>query len=49
MSAVWNNPEAWIAVSVSVLFLVAAVVMHRVIVRVLKNESPPSDTKALHE
>jgi hypothetical protein len=49
VSAVWNNPEAWIAVGVSVLFLVAAVVMHRVIVRVLKNESPPSDTKALHE
>jgi hypothetical protein len=42
---VWNNPEAWIAVGVSVLFLVAAVVMHRVFVRILKNGSAPPTQK----
>ena len=42
----WNNPEAWIAVGVSVLFLVAAVVMHRVFVRILKNGSETPTQKA---
>ena len=32
-----NNPDAWIAIGVSVLFLVAGVVMHRVVLKVLKN------------
>jgi len=41
----WNNPEAWIAVGVSVLFLVAAVVMHRVFVSILKNGSAPPTQK----
>ena len=38
-----NNPDAWIAIGVSVLFLVAGVVMHRVVLRVLKNgaQEPP--------
>lgn len=38
---VWlQNEGAWIALGVSVLFIVAGVVMHRVIVRVLKTPSP---------
>jgi len=32
----WNNPEAWIAIGVSVGFVVAGVVMHRVFVNILK-------------
>jgi hypothetical protein len=40
----WRDPGAWIAIGVSLLFLVAALVMHRVIVNVLKNGSTePSD------
>jgi len=39
----WNNPEAWIAIGVSVGFVVAGVVMHRVFVNVLKNESSNDD------
>jgi hypothetical protein len=42
----WNNPEAWIAIGVSVGFVIAGVVMHRVFVNVLKNESPESEKKA---
>ena len=33
----WRDPGAWIAIGVSLLFLVVALVMHRVIVKVLKN------------
>ncbi len=40
----WRDPGAWIAIGVSLLFLVVALVMHRVIVKVLKNGSnEPSD------
>jgi len=42
----WSNPEAWIAVGVSVGFVIAGVVMHRVFVNVLKNESPKGEKKA---
>ena len=45
----WNNPEAWIAVGVSVLFLVAAVVMHRVFVRILKTGAQAPDREKHHE
>lgn len=45
----WHNPEAWIAICVSVGFVVVGVVMHRVFVNVLKNESPESEKKAKHE
>ncbi|HMS27525.1 MAG TPA: hypothetical protein PKC80_09155 [Burkholderiaceae bacterium] len=37
MSSVWQDEGAWIAIGISVLFLVAAFVMHRVFVRILKN------------
>jgi len=45
----WRNPEAWIAIGVSVLFVVAAVVMHRVFVNILKNDSPTREQKDQHE
>jgi hypothetical protein len=38
-----QNEGAWIALGVSLFFLVAAFVMHRVFVRVLKGP-PPSST-----
>jgi len=41
----WNNPEAWLAIGVSVGFVIAGVVMHRVFVSVLKNESPEGEKK----
>ncbi|HMN92892.1 MAG TPA: hypothetical protein PKC60_06630 [Hydrogenophaga sp.] len=38
---VWlQNEAAWIAIGVSGLFMVAAVVMHHVIVKVLKTPAP---------
>ena len=36
----WRNPEAWIAIGVSVGFVLVGVVMHRVFVTILKNELP---------
>lgn len=39
---VWmRNEGAWIAIGVSVLFVVAGWLMHRVFVRVLKQPPPP--------
>ncbi len=39
----WRDPGAWIAIGVSLLFVVVALVMHRVIVKILKGgpEKPP--------
>ncbi|MDP2262309.1 MAG: hypothetical protein Q8K24_04030 [Hydrogenophaga sp.] len=42
MPAWLQNEGAWIALGVSLFFLVAAIVMHRVFVRVLKGPPPPS-------
>ena len=40
----WRDPGTWIAIGVSLLFVVVALLMHRVIVKVLKNGSTePSD------
>lgn len=39
-----NSIEAWIAIGISVLFIVVGLVMHRVFVRVLKN-SPQEPTQ----
>ena len=39
-----QNEGAWIAIGVSVVFVVAGVVMHRVFLRVLKN--PNNDAAA---
>ncbi len=33
----WQDSGAWIAIGVSVLFLVVAFAMHRVFVKILKN------------
>ncbi|WP_310625864.1 hypothetical protein [Limnohabitans sp.] len=54
----WHNPEAWIAMGLSVGFVLVGVVMHRLFVNVLKNQSSPEggrnvspegDQKAKHE
>ncbi len=37
MGALLQDEGAWIAIGISVLFLVAAFVLHRVFVRILKN------------
>ena len=39
----WQDEGAWIALGVSALFLVAALVMHRVIKKILKG--PPPDQR----
>ncbi len=36
----WQGEGAWIAIGVSVLFIVVGLVMHRVFVKILKNEAP---------
>jgi hypothetical protein len=45
----WHNPEAWIAIGVSVCFVVVGVVMHRVFVNVLKSDPPEGEKKVKHE
>jgi hypothetical protein len=45
MASLWRDPGAWIAIGISVLFLLVAWVMHRVIVKVLK-ASPPTQEAA---
>ncbi|WP_198552305.1 hypothetical protein [Macromonas nakdongensis] len=37
----WRDPGTWIALGVSALFVVAAVVMHRVFLRILQQGEPP--------
>ncbi len=39
----WRDPGVWIAIGVSLLFVVVALVMHRVIVKVLKDGSAESN------
>ena len=36
----WNDEGAWIAIGISLLFLLAAVVMHRVFIKILKQPAP---------
>jgi hypothetical protein len=39
---VWlQNEGAWIAIGISLMFVVAGWVMHRVFLRILKNPVPP--------
>jgi hypothetical protein len=46
---VWlQDLGAWIAIGVSLLFLVAAFLMHRIILRVLKGEGPQSSPSHQH-
>ncbi|MEW6466506.1 MAG: hypothetical protein AB1434_11510 [Pseudomonadota bacterium] len=49
MASLWNDAGAWIAIGISVLFLVVAWVMHRVIVKVLKTAPPPDFTPSRPE
>jgi heme exporter protein D len=42
MVQLMNTDGAWIAIGMSVLFVVAGLVMHRVFVRILKNEARES-------
>lgn len=46
MASLWNDAGAWIAIGISVLFLVVAWVMHRVIVKVLKSPASAHDSAA---
>lgn len=43
MSRLWQSEGAWIALGVSVLFIVVGLVMHRIFINILKNGSqePP--------
>ena len=45
----WHDEGAWIAVGVSALFVVVALVMHRVFVRILKNGATEPAQKENHE
>lgn len=39
----WQDPGTWIALGVSLLFVVAGFVIHRIFVKILKNGPPPPD------
>ena len=36
----WQDEGTWIALGVSALFLVAAVVMHRIFIKILRSRPP---------
>ncbi len=38
----WQDPGTWIALGVSLLFVIAGFVMHRIFVKILKNGSEPN-------
>ena len=40
----WQDPGTWIALGVSLLFIVVGLVMHRVFVKILKNGSVEPST-----
>lgn len=44
MNAILKDPGAWIALGVTVISLVAAIVMHRIFVKILK-QPPPSEAE----
>ena len=45
MASLWYDEGTWIALGISALFLVAAFVMHRVFVNVLKSGAPEQQEK----
>jgi len=45
----WRDEGAWIAMGVSALFLIAAELMHRLFVRVLKDGATEPAKKENHE
>ncbi|MFV0680390.1 hypothetical protein [Ottowia sp.] len=44
--SMWQDEGTWIALGVSALFLVAALVMHRVFVKILRSR-PPDEGSSL--
>ena len=38
----WHDPGTWIALGISVLFVVAGVVLHLVFIRILKHGAEPA-------
>ncbi len=54
MGALWRDSGTWIALGVSLVFIVAGIVMHRVFVHILKtgadeDSAPPSKKEPEHE
>ncbi len=49
MSSLWHDEGTWIAIGVSVMFIVAGLVMHRIFVRILKNGSPDNSVEPAKE
>ena len=45
MASLWHDEGTWIALGISALFLVAAFVMHRVFVNVLKSGASEQQEK----
>jgi heme exporter protein D len=45
----WTDPGTWIAIGISVLFLVVALAMHLVIRRVLKSKPRQQESEDAHE
>lgn len=45
----WQDEGAWIALGVSALFLVAALVMHRVFMKILKGQPPDQREQLLKD
>ena len=41
MASLWQDEGTWIALGISALFVVVAIVMHRVFVTVLQTGQPP--------
>ena len=41
MASLWHDEGTWIALGISALFVVVAIVMHRVFVNVLQSGQPP--------
>ena len=41
MASLWQDEGTWIALGISALFVVVAIVMHRVFVNVLQSGQPP--------
>jgi hypothetical protein len=44
-----QNEEAWIALGVSLLFVVVGLLMHRIFVRILKNGATEPGQEKYHE
>lgn len=45
----WSDSGTWIALGVTFITIVAALIMHRVIVKVLKTPPPPEPDTPDHE